>query len=259
MNDQNEKPVEKNQNQKQREKNQDKPETNNKPFHVTLLSSVEGCLLLVGVGISFIYILWLIIAFNFWPEKTQAVIGMTSTQILFGRASAMAFGYSVGLNPPLVITLNIIIETVLVLIFYPLFVFSWRHILVVPFLKNTLGRLHKAAELHKDKVHRYGFWGLLLFVWFPFWMTGPVVGAIIGFLLGFSAPVTIFVVTAGTCAAVFCWAILLHGIHEKIAAYSPYATFVLVLILIGVVLIGHFLHREHMKHVRDKNENQNLN
>ena len=184
---------------------------------------------------------------------------MTATQILFGRASAMAFGYTVGLNPPLVITLNIIIETILVLIFYPLFVFSWQHILVVPFLKNTLGRLHKAAELHKEKVHRYGFWGLLLFVWFPFWMTGPVVGSIIGFLLGFSTPVTIFVVIAGTCAAVFCWAIFVHAIHDKVAVYGPYATFILVLILIVIVLIGHFLHREHLKNIRNKKRNSQLN
>lgn len=90
----------------------------------TLLTSSEGRLLLLGVALAFTYTFWLGIKLLFSPEESQLLIGMTATELFFGRAAAMAFGYTLGLGHRTVIPICIIIETILVLIFYPLFVFS---------------------------------------------------------------------------------------------------------------------------------------
>jgi len=221
-------------------------ETNSQQTHQfkeTLLSSPEGRILLIGVVLAFIYTLWLGIMLIYSPEESQILIGMTASDIMFGRAAAMAFGYSLELGHGMVITVCIIIETILVLIFYPLFVFSWQHLLVIKRLRNMLDRLHKSAETHKDKVQRYGIIGLFVFVWLPFWMTGPVVGCIIGFLLGLKARINIPVVLAGTSVAIFGWALFLRRLRDHVATYSSYAPMVIFALLIVVIVLGNFLHR----------------
>jgi uncharacterized membrane protein len=214
-----------------------------KQLKATLLRSSEGRLLLIGVTLAFIYTFWLGIKLFFSPEDTQVLIGMTAIDIVFGRAFAMASGYSLGLGHSTVIPICIIIETILVLIFYPLFVFSWQHLLVIKWLKNIFERIHKAAETHKDKVQRYGIIGLFVFVWFPFWMTGPVVGCVIGFLLGLRVWLNITVVLTGTYAAIFGWAFFLRQFHDRVASYSSYATMVIMALLVIIIIVGQLLHR----------------
>ncbi len=210
---------------------------------VTLLTSSEGRLLLIGVALAFIYTFWLGIKLLLSPEEAQLLVGMTATELMFGRAAAMAFGYSLALGHSTVIPICIIIETILVLIFYPLFVFSWRHLLVINWLKNIFERIHKAAKAHKGKIQRYGIIGLFVFVWFPFWMTGPVVGCVIGFLLGLRVWLNITVVLTGTYVAIFGWAFFLRQIHDRVASYSSYAAMVLMTLLVIIIIVGHLLYR----------------
>jgi uncharacterized membrane protein len=212
-------------------------------FKVTLLTSSEGRLLLAGVALAFIFTLWLGVKLLLSPEESQVLIGMTATQFMFGRAAGMAFGYSLGLEHITVIPISIIVETIMVLIFYPLFVFSWRHLLVINWLKNIFERTRKAAEANKDIVRKYGILGLFVFVWFPFWMTGPVVGCVIGFLLGFRTWLNMTVVLAGTCVAIFGWAAFLRQFHESVASYSSYAAMVLFALLVVIIIVGHLLHQ----------------
>lgn len=213
-------------------------------LNITLLSSPEGRLFLFGAGLAFVYILWLGIMLLFSPDLAQILVGMTATGTMFGRAAAMAFGYSLGLDHSMVIPVCMLIETVLVLIFYPLFVFSWRHLLVIKRLKKIFERIHKIADIRKEKVQKYGLIGLFIFVWFPFWMTGPVVGCVIGFLLGMRLWQNIIIVLAGTYTAIVGWAFLLHEFHERVASYSSYAAIILMVLLLFIIVIGHFLQKK---------------
>lgn len=204
----------------------------------TLLTSSEGRVLLLGVALAFAYILWLGVKLLVSPDEFQILTGMTAMDIMFGRAAAMAFGYSQFLGHAKVIPICMIIETILVLIVYPLFVFSWRHLLVVKGLKKVFERINKSAEAHKDKVQKYGIIGLFAFVWFPFWMTGPVVGCVIGFLLGLRVWINIPVVLAGTYLAILAWGLFMN----RFATYSSQAAMVLMILLIVIVVAGSLLH-----------------
>jgi len=203
----------------------------------------EGRILLLGVALAVALLLWLAAEFFLSPEQSQLLMGTTATAAVFGRAAGLAFGYSMGLSYRTVIPICMIVETVMVLLFYPLFVFSWRHLLVFKRLKNVFERIHEAAEAHKDKVQKYGIIGLFAFVWFPFWMTGPVVGCVIGFLLGLRAWVTMVVVLAGTYVAIFAWALFLREVHDRVAAYSSHAAAIVMIVLIVAIVLVHFLHR----------------
>jgi uncharacterized membrane protein len=213
------------------------------PLGATLLTTSEGRLLLAGVAVALGYALWLGVKVLYDPVEAQILIGVTATAATFGRAAGLAFGYSFGLPHVTVMLICMVVETIFVLTFYPLFVFSWRHLLIVRRLKKPLERIHEAAEVHRHTIQKYGIIGLFAFVWFPFWMTGAVVGSAIGFLLGFPAWLTILVVLGGTYMAIFSWAMFMHYFHQQATAYSTYAPVVLMAALTIVLIAGHFLQR----------------
>jgi uncharacterized membrane protein len=191
---------------------------NGNSLKATFLKTVEGRILLVGVVLALIYTFWLGIMFLLSPDDAQFLV-LT------------------------VILICMVIETVLVLIFYPLFVLSWQHLLVLPWLKKTFEHIRNAAEMHKGTIQRYGIIGLFAFVWFPFWMTGPVVGCVIGFLLGLRLWLNLTVVLAGTYVAILGWALFLGQLHKSVASYSSYATMVLLGLLVIIIFVGHLLHK----------------
>ena len=200
--------------------------------------------MLIGVALAFVFTLWLGIKLLVSPEDSQVLIGMTATQIIFGRVAGIAFGYSMDLGFSWVILICVTIETILVLIFYPLFVFSWQHLLIMKGLKKIFERIRNAANTHQDIVRRYGIAGLFVFVWFPFWMTGPVVGCVIGFMIGLRIWLNMTVVLSGTYVAIIGWAIFLHHFHSRVESYGSYATIALLIVLFIIIIVGHLLHRK---------------
>lgn len=208
-----------------------------------LIYSTEGRIFLLAVFLSVAYVLWLLILSLDDIERFDRVVGMTAAHIASGRAGGMLFGYTARLPHGIVVPANLAIEVIVVLFFYPLFVWSWRRLVVFEFLKTIMQRTHDAADRHHETIRRYGVIGLFLFVWFPFWMTGPVVGCAIGFLIGIRPLVNLGVVIGGTAVAILCWALVLKELHDAVAEYGPYASLVLLLLVIGVAVTAHCLTR----------------
>jgi hypothetical protein len=91
-------------------------------------------------------------------------------------------------------------------------------------------------------VRRFGIGGLFFFVFVPFWMTGPVVGAIIGFLIGLRPWVTVTVVLVSTYIAIGIWALLLNELSVWAETVNQFAPYVLVLVLVLAGFAMHWLH-----------------
>jgi len=153
---------------------------------------------------------------------------MTVTHVIGGRAAGISWGYAHELPRALVMLANFLVEVFLVMLFYPLFVLSYRKLIIIEPLKDALERAQEAARAHERQVLRWGVPGLLLFVLFPFWMTGPVVGCIIGFLIGLRPWVNLTVVLSGTGLAIVCWGVLLETLQRKLEALGPLVPFLFV-------------------------------
>ena len=219
------------------------PEYQPRPAWRQLFRTTEGRILLLGIVVALVGLIFMGLV-AFWSPQTTHMIGaMTFFNIVFGRAVSMSIGYAGGYGHSLVVSVNMWVETVLVLLFYPLFVFSMQKLVTFPRLKHFLERTRAAAEHHHVKIRRYGIAGLFIFVWFPFWMTGPVVGSAIGYLLGFPAWLTLSVVLSGTYIAMGGWAYLMFGIHSRAAVFDPWAPTLIIILLILVVLAGYWLNR----------------
>lgn len=205
--------------------------------------STEGKILLSGIVLTGLGLASMLLV-AIWDPIMSRIIGvMAFTNIAVGRAVSMSIGYAAGQGHGLVLAVNMVTETILVLLFYPLFVFSVNKLISLEWIKNLLERTHEAAAKHEGKVRKYGIVGLFTFVWFPFWMTGPVVGSAIGYLLGFPAWLTLVAVLAGTYVAMVAWAFFLFDIQKRAAAWGEWAPLVIIGMLVAVVLIGYLFHR----------------
>jgi len=216
-------------------------EENGRP--VKLLSTPEGRILILAMILALLYVLWLGSSLVWSPDKFQVFVGMTGTHIMAGRAAGMSFGYALGFGHKVVVPINLAVEGIMVLLFYPLFVFSLRKLLVINTLKDFIDSIHSAAGRNYLAIRRYGIPGLFAFVCFPFWLTGPLVGCVIGYLMGLKTWVNMTVVLTGTLLASICWAVFLLEVHERVATYSPYAPFILLVVIIAVAVVGCLLYK----------------
>lgn len=197
----------------------------------------EGRVLLVGFFLAAAYMIMLGWSFLRFPDTGRVLIAMTTTNVLFGRATGMSFGYAGGLGDTVVILVNMFLETIQVLLAYPLFVLSWNHLLEIKLLKKFIRRMHRAAVAQKNVIQKYGIIGLFIFVWIPFWMTGPVVGSIIGYLIGLRLWVNLTIVLGGTYVAILGWALLIRKLHNLAGGYGSFVPMVLVLGFILLIII----------------------
>ena len=92
-------------------------------------------------------------------------------------------------------------------------------------------------------MRKFGIVGLFVFVFVPFWMTGPVVGAIIGFLIGLRPWVNLMVVLMSTYIAIGVWGLLLNELSAWSATVNRFAPFALVVAIALIAIAMHLLSR----------------
>ena len=203
-------------------------------MHESLFASTEGRMLGVGLALTGLMLLAFGIGWHLYPDHILPYAIMTGLNLIIGREAGMSFGYASGFGHAQVVPLNILIETIQVLVIYPLFVLSTRQLIRLRTLQPFITRIHRAAESRGGVVRKFGIAGLFAFVFVPFWMTGPVVGAIIGFLIGLRPWVNLAVVLVSTYFAIGVWALLLNELNTWASAvnqFAPYALFLAILLI----------------------------
>ncbi len=174
-------------------------------------------LVLFGTFIIVFILLVSIISISFIDTKlSTSLTSMVFTNIIIGRVPSISLGTSLDLNMLYIVGINFFTEAILTLFFYTLFLYSLKNIQLLKPLSNRVTLLQNTAIKYKAQIDKYGMFGLLVFVFFPFWMTGPVVGIIVGHLMNFSLIKNITIVFTGTIFALFCWTILIKYFIEYI-------------------------------------------
>ena len=196
-----------------------------------LLCSIEARILAVVLGLTLVTVVALGVGWLVDPEITSVFAAMTGLNLTVGRAAGMSFGYASGLHHPAVILSNVLVETIQVLVVYSLFVLSWKNLVDARHMQRLLVGMRRSAEANQARVARYGMIGLFAFVFLPFWMTGPVVGSIIGFMIGLKARHNLSIVLTATYAAVAVWALFFERMNAWLAEYGRYAAFGVVLLV----------------------------
>jgi len=182
----------------------------------------EGKILILGLTLLGCFFILALFCALFYPNYLQQILSITATNIIFGRMAGLSIGIASQMDTTLLIAFNLFIESIMVLIFYPLFVMSWNKLDLISYqpLNQFLERSKKSAHKYEPVIKRYGVLGLIMFVLTPFAMTGPVVGSFVGYLIGFPHYKTLLVVLFSTLIAIIIWVYLIKNFEETLIAYS---------------------------------------
>ena len=182
----------------------------------------ENLILSFGLFLLIVFLLLLALSAYFHPDEFNILLSMTASNIIFGRMVGLSIGISSQMDSTVLIAFNLLIESIMVLIFYPLFVLSWKSLQVVSYapLSDFLKRSQKNAEQYQPLIKKYGILGLIFFVLTPFAMTGPVVGSFVGYLMGLSHLTTLIVVLFSTFIAIILWTYFIKNFEATLIIYS---------------------------------------
>jgi len=191
-----------------------------------------------------VFLFLLALSAYFHPDKFHVLLSMTASNIIFGRMAGLSIGISSQMDTTELIIFNLFIESIMVLIFYPLFVLSWKSLHIVSYapLSDFLKHSRKSAEKYQPLIKKYGIIGLVLFVLTPFAMTGPVVGSFIGYLMGLSHFITLIIVLFSTLIAIILWTYFIKNFEATLIVYSD--TLITVLSTAAILfLLWYFIKR----------------
>ncbi len=170
-----------------------------------IFNTIEGKILLVGVGMS----LLLVAVMGYYAivdTEMSATLGLVFVAHTFGgRAAGIGLCILNELNFFVTIFYNFYLEVFIVFFTYSLFVLSITNHIKLRGVKPFALRLERKARTHKEKIANYGWIGLFLFVMAPLPVTGPVMGAIIGYLLKFKIWRNLSATFLGTLVAIVLW------------------------------------------------------
>ncbi|NQY23412.1 MAG: small multi-drug export protein [Campylobacteraceae bacterium] len=205
-----------------------------------LFQGKAGNIFIFGLFLFFCLLLFIIISYRIDITFANKITGIVLTNVLVGRVPALSFAYAVELSHIVAISVNVLIELILVCIIYPLFVLSFNGILKIELLENFFNTIKTKKKKHQKSFDRYGSFGLFLFVFIPFWMTGPIVGAIIGFLIGLKHYTIITVVAFSTFIAISLWGLFLQEIIDFLLAFDSEFIWLVLFVLLSILLIYRF-------------------
>tara|TARA_B100000767_G_scaffold47978_2_gene42818 strand:- start:22281 stop:24392 length:2112 start_codon:yes stop_codon:yes gene_type:complete len=107
------------------------------------------------------------------------------------------------------------------------------------FIGNTLSTVEYMANEKREMINKWGFWGLIVFVWIPFMASGVLVGAMLGLLSRMKFTRVLAATFIGGAVASITWAYTAEGIVKFMHQYKLEA----VIPLIIIVFVGAaFLH-----------------
>ena len=106
-------------------------------------------------------------------------------------------------------------------------------------LGDTLSTVEYMANEKREMINKWGFWGLIVFVWIPFMASGVLVGAMLGLLSRMNFMRVLSATIIGGSIASITWAYTAEGIVKFMHQYKLEA----VIPLIIIVFVGAaFLH-----------------
>ena len=102
-----------------------------------------------------------------------------------------------------------------------------------PFMGDILSSVEYVAHKNRKRIDKYGFWGLIVFVWIPFMASGVLVGAMLGLVARMRFQRVLAACFIGGTAASITWAYTARGIIEVMEKYHAEA-FIPFIILLAV-------------------------
>jgi len=107
------------------------------------------------------------------------------------------------------------------------------------FLGDTLSTVEYMANEKREMINKWGFWGLIFFVWIPFMASGVLVGAMLGLLSRMQFMRVLIATLVGGSIASITWAYTAEGIVKFMHQYKLEVFIPLVIIVFILMAVLH--------------------
>lgn len=127
---------------------------------------VVGNILLLSLFITLCLITFVIVSYQIDNNFAKKITAIVFTNVLVGRVPALSLGYAASLPHFIVIFINILVEMILVTLFYPLFVYSFKGIVKIKLLEDFFNEVKIKKNHIKNLIdmESLGFLYLFLFL-----------------------------------------------------------------------------------------------
>lgn len=208
------------------------------------LFSDEGTIFIVGNCLLILWLAVITVLFRIGHHHWLNMLTMGFTQLFGGRAASIAQGTQTNMYPVLIFLLASYVDTMVMFILYPAFVFSYRNFFEKRFFQKRMKPLFDSVQKQVTRYRKHKIVAVYFFVWFPFWMTGVIIGSLLGYLLGLRAWVNMTTCILGTMSASFCWVFF----YDKLYKWLGNINKEIPLILTFVIVIGLIIYSFYTRH-----------
>ena len=169
------------------------------------------------------------------PHKAGNLLLAFLAHIFGGRAAGIGLCFMAGFNFGWTLWYNFYLEILIVCFAYAIFILSMTNYIKFKWVMNASINLKQKAEKHKDKIEKYGWIGLFVFVMVPLPVTGPVTGSIVGYLLNIHVSRNFSAVFLGTFTAILFWVVFFDFLEQHVHVIQY-----IIASIILIVVISHF-------------------
>lgn len=210
--------------------------------------TIEAAIFLAGVAMTAALIAELCLFLAFAPEIGRPLLAAQVVDAFTGKEAGIPVAQAGGVPWWLVAQVSSLQHLATASLVFPLFLhLLHRHHDSANFFMRRLRRIEAAAEGHKAFVRRWGPLGVFLFMLVPFLVNGPLVGAILGRLVGIRTRFLILPVIAATVLSSLVWAYSFHTLNRFVERVDPRLPYVLagvvVLLVVGLFVLDEVKHR----------------
>ena len=204
---------------------------------------------------SCMLILWattLTILFRVDHSFGPKMLGMGLAHAGGGRAASIAMGMKDHIHRALIAFLTGYLDVMIMFLVYPVIVFSYKNLLERKFFKDYMGPIFDSAQRSMKRLRGFKIVGIFFFVWFPLWMTGIIVGAVIGFLLGLRTWVTMLTVISGTTCAIISWVYVMGEVFDGLSRIDPAVPSAVAMLIVIVLMLLRLRTLRQKRHVVER-------
>jgi uncharacterized membrane protein len=156
-----------------------------------------------------------------------------------GRVVSISDGVVSGFGNGYLIFQNTLQDVILLLVVYPWAVASYEGVSSGGPIHSTVVRFRRSVERHRARVEPWGVAGLLVFVFFPFWSTGALVGGAVGYLLGMRTRVVFASIFVAHGLSVLTLVVFFDATHEiAVGLGASWIRFLPWILLLGLLAIS---------------------
>lgn len=202
----------------------------------SFLRTIEGKIFLAGWGLLIGVCILVVLFGQVLPGLPQKAASMCAADNFAGRAATLSLGLQLGLPLWVVIPLSISFSLTSLFLFYPLIVYFYERVVEIKIIGPALDTAKKMAEKQQPKIERYGAFGIGVFVWIPFFMTGSIVGAVLGYIIGMRTKAVMVTVITSVVLSAISWGIAFDYMLEFAESVGKFLPIIMVGGILGVAL-----------------------